>query len=250
MTSSDQKTQSEWSTHPTDETPSVPPRNRRPGVLTIGAAAAVALVLALFAAVSSWQTASSVAALRAEIENRGRVPGPAPSPATMTPAQPSTATPEAPDATPTGSAPSLNAQTQYRVDYTRKRMRISAACGSSVSLDLDEPRVQAATEVAELTYLKNCSPDTPKFTITNDEVQGAEVQSDSVTPIECNEQIQLSPLPRTGLPIRQGQVYCVMTSLSSARESGQSWKMVVLSVTSVAEDDTVGLEASAWDIPF
>ena len=44
-------------------------------------------------------------------------------------------------------------------------------------------------------------------------------------------------------------MYCIKTALGQARESAQTWKMVILSVNSVSEDDTIGLEASAWDIP-
>jgi hypothetical protein len=145
--------------------------------------------------------------------------------------------------------PSLNAQTQFTVNYTGKRMRIAATCGDYVHIDLDEPRIQTASGVAELTYFNACSTEPPNLKFSNDGVEGSEVQSEKVTPAECTSAIQLSPLPRTELPIRQGQVYCVKTSLGQARESAQTWKMVILSITSVGQDDTIGLEASAWDIP-
>jgi hypothetical protein len=232
------------------------PRNdasggRRLGMLAIGGVAGLALVIALVAVVTSWRVTSSVDKLQATVDNLAGAPQQGAAPGTTTePTQAPVGSTDQPDATPTGSVPSLNAQTRYTVNYTKKRMRISAECNNTVYIDLDEPRVQAPSDAAELSLDTGCSTATPKLTIYGNGVQGSETESDSVTPAECNNQIQLSPLPRTGLPIRQGQVYCIMTSLEDARASAISWKMVVLSVTSVAEDRTVALEASAWDIPY
>ena len=228
-----------------------PSGGRRLGLLAIGGVAGLALLIALAAVVTSWRVTSSVDKLQARVDNLAGAPqrGAAPGTTTESTQAPAGST-DQPDATPTGSVPSLNAQTRYTVNYTKKRMRISAECTNTVYIDLDEPRVQAPSDAAELSLDTGCSTTTPKLTIYDDGVQGSETDSDSVTPAECNNQIQLSPLPRTGLPIRQGQVYCIMTSLEDARASAISWKMVVLSVTSVAEDRTVALEASAWDIPY
>jgi hypothetical protein len=228
-----------------------PSGGRRLGLLAVGAVAGLALLIALAAVVTSWRVTSSVDKLRATVDKLAAAPQPDGAPGTTTESTPAPAeTTEPTDATPTGSVPSLNAQTRYTVNYTKKRMRISAECSNTVYIDLDEPRVQAPSDAAELTLNTGCTTATPKLTIYDDDVQGSETESDSVTPAECNNQIQLSPLPRTGLPVRQGQVYCIMTSLSKARASAVSWKMVVLTVTSVAEDRTVALEASAWDIPY
>ena len=226
-------------------------RTRHLGMLAIGAVAGLALIVALAAAVTSWRVTSSVDKLQATVDNLAGTPqqGAPAAPTTDATQEPAEST-DSPDAPPTGSVPSLNAQTRYTVTYTRKRMRISADCSETVYIDLDEPRVQSPSEAAELSLSTGCSTETPKLTILKDGVQGSETQSDSVTPAECNNQIQLSPLSRAGRPVRQGQVYCIMTSLNDARASAISWKMVVLSVTSVAEDRTVALEASAWDIPY
>ena len=237
---------------PTDDGPRRAGPQRRLGELAIGAAAGLALVLSLVAAFTSWRVTSSVDKLQTTVDSLRGAPVQTSTPGAPTEAtEPPTDTATEPNATPTGSTPSLNAQTQFTVNYTKKRMRISGACNDSVYIDLDEPRVQSPSDAAELSFLNPCGGDTPpRFTIQKDDVQGSEIKSDSVTPAECNNQIQLSPLPRAGLPIRQCQVYCIMTSLNNARASAQSWKMVVLSVTSVASDDTVALEASAWDIPY
>ena len=263
MTPSDPKAQQTYAGHaapapaqraasapPTNQVQSGPSDRRHPGTLAIGAVAGVALVVALVSAFTSWRVTSSVDKLQTAVDNLAAPQQGAPAAPTTDATQPPTDSADPPDTTPTGSVPTLNAQTQYTVTYTKKRMHISGACNDTVYIDLDEPRVQAPYQAAELSFNNACSPDTPpKFTISA-EVQGSEIQSDSVTPAECNNQIQLSPLARTELPVRQGQVYCIMTSLGDARTAGISWKMVALSVTSVAEDKTVALEASAWDIPY
>jgi len=235
---------------PPKAAPPSPPRKRGPGTVVIGGVAVLALLLSAFAALNSWRTASSVDDLQKSVDNLALGPQPAASSAAEIPA--TDATTEAtdpPETTPTGSVPSLNAQTQFTVNYTGKRMRIAATCNDYVYIDLDEPRIQAASGVAELTYSNDCGTEPPSLKISNDGVEGSEVQSEKVTPAECTSAIQLSPLPRTELPIRQGQVYCIKTSLGQARESAQTWKMVIVSINSVSEDDTIGLEASAWDIP-
>lgn len=247
MTSSDQKTQPGWPAESTTETPVIPARKPRPGMLAIGAVAVVAFLLALIAAVNSWRAASAVGALQTKVDRLGTAAAPQPGPVATPPAEATTDSPS-PDATPTGSAPTLNAQTQYKVNYVSKRMNISGVCNQTVYLDLDEPRVQSGSNEAELN-IGNCNGGPPNFTLA-DGVQGSQVDSDSVTPIECNNQIQLSPLPRVGMPLRQGQVYCVVTSLDNARAAALSWKMVVLSVSSIGEDGKVSLDASAWDIPY
>jgi hypothetical protein len=238
------------SASPPKAAPPSPRRKRGPGIVVIGGVAVLALILSAFAALNSWRTTSSVDDLQRSVDNLARGPQPAaPSAAEIPATDAPTETTDPPETTPTGSVPSLNAQTQFTVNYTGKRMRIPATCGEYVYIDLDEPRIQTANGVAELTYHNNCNTETPDLTISNDGVEGSEVQSEKVTPAECTSAIQLSPLPRTKLPIRQGQVYCIKTSLGQARESAQTWKMVILSVTSVGQDDTIGLEASAWDIP-
>ena len=247
MTSSDQKTQPGWPTESTIQTPVIPARKLRPGMLAIGAVAVVAFLLALIAAVNSWRAASAVGALQTKVDRLGTAAAPQPGPV-ATPTAEATTENASPDTTPTGSAPTLNAQTQYKVNYVSKRMNVSGVCNQAVYIDLDEPRVQSSSDEAELS-VGACQGGTPAFTLS-DGVQGSRVDSDSVTPIECNNQIQLSPLARTGTPLRQGQVYCAMTSLDRARATALSWKMVVLSVTSVGEDGTVSLDVSAWDIPY
>ncbi|GIE17902.1 hypothetical protein Ahu01nite_010040 [Winogradskya humida] len=162
---------------------------------------------------------------------------------------PTAAATEDPAGEPAATVPSLNAQTQYKTRYTSQTLRIPPSCTSSVYIDLDEPRVQTESNVAELSYENPCGGGTTaQFSLQSD-VTASAVPSEAVTPIECAEQIRTSPLGKANEPIRRGSVYCVKTSPNAAQTSGITWKMVILAVTATAQDGTVTLKASAWDIP-
>jgi hypothetical protein len=215
--------------------------------------AVLALLLSIVSAVLSWRASSKAGSAADKIDVLAAAQAAASAPAQPV-TQPATEQPGATDSTgtptdtPTGSVPTLNAQTQYKFKYTDETLKIPASCGSNVYIDLDEPRVQAESGLSELTYYDACSTSTATFSLS-DGVEGSEVQSASVTPIECANQIRTSPLAKDRQPIRRGQVYCIKTSLDAARNSAISWKMVIISVSATAQDHTVTLKASAWDIP-
>jgi hypothetical protein len=220
------------------------------------AVAVLALFLALLSAVFSWRAASKAADSADKINALvGAQAGPGATAAAQPTAQPTaevgptdetTAQPTDP---PTGSVPILDAQTQYKGRYLGQSMKIPAGCGDTIYLDLDEPRVQVDSGIGELAYEDPCGPPSPKFRLL-DGVTGSEVQSESVRPVTCADQIVYSPLSLTAdQPIRRGQVFCIKTSIDAAHSSAISWKMVVMSVTATAQDGTVTLKVSAWDIP-
>jgi hypothetical protein len=225
---------------------------RSRGMITV-AIAVVALFLALLSTVFSWRAASTAGHnaddIKALTARLAAVPAaPAPTEPVVQPASGSTEDPAAdPTDSPTGSVPTLNAQTQYKIRYTDEPLQVPAGCNQRINVDLDEPRVQVGTNVSEL-YVACGSP---ASTIRlGDGVNGSEVQSASVTPIECAERIRTSPLAAdVDLPVRRGQVYCITTSRDAAANSAISWKMVVLSVTATAQDGSLTLKATAWDIP-
>lgn len=217
------------------------------------AIAVVALFLALLSTVFSWRAAGKasdnaddIKALNARL---AAVPA-APAPTELT-GQPTTDVTDEPTAdptdSPTGSVPTLNAQTQYKIRYTDQPLQVPVTCSRRIQVDLDEPRVQVGDDVSEL-YVGCATP--ASIMRLGDGVNGSEVQSASVTPIECAERIRTSPLAEDAdLPVRKGQVYCLTTSRSVAASSAITWKMVVLSVTATASDGSLTLKATAWDIP-
>lgn len=220
--------------------------------------ALVAVVLALTSSVLAWRASTKVgdATDRIVALEKSRVGPAAPtSAATPVPAdQPVAGNPTTDPPGPTdGASPSvpvLDAQTQYTVRYTDKPLTIAPSCSQTVYLDLDEPRVQADQNVADFRYLDSCGAEPASFRM-QDGVDGAKVSSDKATPASCADQIVASPLLHgLNFPVHRGDVFCLTTSLDNARSSGITWKMVVLTVQATAQDGTVSLKVSAWDIPL
>jgi len=145
--------------------------------------------------------------------------------------------------------PELNAQTRYEVKYTDQALRISAGANcTSVAIDFDEPRVGADDIRKDLGFDRPCTSQGERIELA-DGVQGSLADSASVQPADCADQIRTSPLAAGSQPIRTGQVYCLNTSLDAARSQAITWKMVVLTVTAMAQDGTVTFQVTAWDIP-
>ncbi|XVU29102.1 hypothetical protein ACQPZJ_19185 [Actinoplanes sp. CA-054009] len=211
-------------------------------------------MLALVAAGLSW-----VAVGRAgdALDQVAALPtGPAPAPATTEPAaEPTTETPVTTgpvEDPPVGSTeePTLNPNAEFTSNYTSQTLRMPSKCNDDVYIDLDEPRVGADYQRAELTYSRSCSASQgPQFTLSQGS-RGSEVESTTVTPAECADRIRTSPLlSGTNQPLKRGQVFCVNTSLSEATSTAQTWKMALLSVSAVGQDGAVTFKVSAWDIP-
>jgi hypothetical protein len=239
---------SDWTNSPAQ--PSAQGKTRRGGSLTIFVAV-LALLVSLVSAVLSWRASRNAGSTSDKIDvliaaEKAAPPGPPAPPVTAS--VPSAEATSPPTDSPTGSIPTLDAQTQYKVKYSNQTLRVAAGCGQSISIDLDEPRVQASSELSELTYYDPCGTQTATVDLKNN-VDGSEVASEFVTPVECAEQIRTSPLSRESQPLRRGQVYCIKTSLDDARNSAITWKMVLLEISAIAQDGAVTVKASAWDIP-
>jgi hypothetical protein len=230
----------------------------RHGLIPI-AVAALALVVASASALVSWRAidrandARDIALARGGQGGGAATSDPSAGPSTAGPAstEPSQGLASEPaDPEATGSVPVLNEQTKYEIRYAKQPLQIQAACNMTVNLDLDEPRVQVDDSIAELLYMRPCSSQPATLTLTGG-AQGSEVDSPDSTPAECVDKIRTSPIGiGVALPIRRGRVFCIMTSLNTARERADTWKIVVLETSAVGEDGTVGLDASAWNIPI
>ncbi|WP_430788599.1 hypothetical protein [Actinoplanes sp. G11-F43] len=241
-------------TTPNPQTPG--PRRRTGRSLIFPVIAVLAFLLGAFAAVQSWRAAENTAevldrlAAPATVPPSVTPPEPAPvSEAAEQQAEPSTEPPTEPagDNT-TGSAPVLDARTQYTDRYDSEDLRVPVDCNSAIYVDLDEPRMKVESSLAEFYYQNPCGTSTA-FINLSDGVEGSVVTSTAVTPVECAENIRRSPMSSDRYPIRRGQVYCIKTSLDTARSSAVTWKMVLVEVTATGQDGTVTFRASAWDIP-
>jgi hypothetical protein len=137
------------------------------------------------------------------------------------------------------------------VKYASKKLRIATSnCRDQTKIDLDEPRVGVDDTSKDVWLTPPCAGTGLTLSL-NAGVDGSRANSPDVQPSECANLIQLSPLPQdSAQPLRTGQVYCLNTSRDAAKVTANTWKMVVLEVTAIAQDGTVTFNASAWDIPL
>ncbi|MBW6436920.1 hypothetical protein KZ829_24565 [Actinoplanes hulinensis] len=217
------------------------------------AVAVLALLVGSVAAVQSWRAADKASQALERIDALA-VPPPV-VPATPVPTEsPTNAAPntepvqEPTDLTATGAVPVLDAQTQYKERYAGQNLRVPADCNEATYVDLDEPRVKVDSSAAEFYHEDPCGSGAAYLKLSSG-VEGSVVNSAVVTPFECAEHIRTSPMSSDSYPTRRGQVYCIMTSLDTARATAGTWKMVLLEVTATGQDGTVTFKASAWNIP-
>jgi hypothetical protein len=219
------------------------------------AMAAAALLLAVVSAGLSWRAldqandARDIAAAGAvgaqDADGRATQPT-ATAPQDNGPATEEPILPEDPAVTP--QEPELNEQTEFKVKYSKELLRLRAECSYQMKADLDEPRVGVDSR-EDLIFNMACGGDTSSLVLA-DGVVGARVDSSTLTPADCADQIRTGALPPQGpTPARQGVVLCVKTSHAAASEQGITQKMVVLEIRGVAQDGTVTVQATAWDIP-
>ena len=161
---------------------------------------------------------------------------------------PVTQTTHEPEATVSGAAGStiatpgpsdtggVNPQPDYTLVYEDKELRIPPG----VYIDLDEPRVNAASGGDFLYYEYNDHFQNYKT--------AAVVRSPSVTAQDCADAIQTSPLTAPIAP-REGFVMCIQTDAGDASEQGVSQKMARILVKSIDKQDTVTILVTAWNIP-
>ena len=181
-----------------------------------------------------------------EIIEPAAVPEPADPPTTEPATAGAAGEPLDSGATPT--VPTLNAQTRYETKYSGESLKLQGSCTDYLYIDLDEPRLRVESGKAELMLDVDCNGAASTLQMVNG-VVGSELEAAVTTPAECNESIRTSPLGTPSQPVRRGKVYCFMTSLDTARTSGDTWKMVVVEIKSTAQDGTVTLVADAWNIP-
>jgi hypothetical protein len=219
------------------------------------AVAALAIVVALGSMLVSWRALDQASDARDIANARGTEPpavpvdAPTQNPTTDPVSTDPTDVPTAPDdPTTTGAVPTLNAQTQYTVKYEDESLKISAGCTEAMYIDLDEPRLGVASEIAEISFDTPCGSG-PSTISLSPGVVGSAVDTAETTPADCNDKIRTSRLSETPQPARRGRVFCVMTNVDNARTSGDTWKMVIVEIASTAQDGTVTLRVDAWNIP-
>lgn len=238
--------------------PSVAPRRSRGAGLAV-VLALFSLIVSLGTAAIAWRALDQAGDARdiALAGNGGAKPtaaapggGGEGAPAPTTAAAPvDTATEGASDGGGASSTtpPKLDERTVYTPDYPRQTLTITTNGCNGSGVDLDEPRVNGNN--AEL-FLVKCY-DGQLFLKLGEGVSASSAVSATSTPTECSEKIRTTPLiGESKVPARQGQVLCLSTSYSAAKSSGDKWRMVLVEVTGVGNDNTTAtISATAWVIP-
>jgi hypothetical protein len=132
--------------------------------------------------------------------------------------------------------------------FTDHVVRIQPAQGCSTvrTVDVDEPRVDAAVDRSEFKY-GLCGGGVAQFDFV-DELEIAEVTNPTATALDCLRQIQDAPVNEPLTP-HAGQILCVVTSAAEAQREGISRKVARIVVVAVAGDGTVTASLTAWDLP-
>ncbi|WP_157241027.1 hypothetical protein [Catenuloplanes japonicus] len=222
---------------------------------------AVALLVSLASLVGTVRALdqANYARTLAHTAQSGQISASAPPPATRPgdtagpdPSAPATTNPAPPIEPPSTAAPSLNPETRYNIKYEKEILDLQwpGGCASEAYVDLDEPRVIVRQSPGADLKLSRCgNAPTPYFKLQGDS-QAALLSSAGATPQECAERIQKGPvLPESEIPARQGQIFCLLTGFAAAQQTGDTRKMVRAEITSVATNERISIEVTAWIIP-
>ncbi len=196
-----------------------PRRSRRFGVALAVLLSLVALLAAAGSGFLSWRTLETVKAI---------VPSPA---AAIAPSATATERPRPPD------------PARYPVAYAKEPLRLDLVCAAVAHLDLDEPRAEAAENLADLRYESRCGSETPKLSLgAGAAAASRQVSGDTDAP-GCDRAVRTSPLGR-GLQteVRKGTALCVLTAAVPAA-------LVLVEIIDVGGSGTAGLRATSWQVP-
>ena len=117
--------------------------------------------------------------------------------------------------------------------------------GDQRFVDLDQPLVNSADTAYDVIYDAGTLAQ-PKLSFRSDAV--AVGKSATVTPDECAQEIQLSPVD-SQVELSQDLVLCAVTNgLGDVNEPART-KMARIVVNSVSKDNSVNLTVTTWEIP-
>ena len=130
----------------------------------------------------------------------------------------------------------------FTVAYQSEPLRLQPS--SQRYIDLDEPSGNAASSAAEFTY----SGYTSDFKMSFRSLALASVNSPAATANDCAQQLRRAPIDTTLAPSK-GLLVCVLTDRQAADDQGIKQKVVLIRVDSIAQDGTLNLTLSAWNVP-
>jgi hypothetical protein len=137
--------------------------------------------------------------------------------------------------------------TEPEVAYQDRELRIQppSVCGGTRLVDVDEPRVSPEANLAEFSY-GACGTPIAQVDVA-DGLQISTVPSPTATATDCAKAIRDGPVNEPLTPTA-GMNLCLVTSRTQAADEGQSQKIVLLSVLSIAKDGTMVARLSAWKL--
>src|SRR5690606_15516929 len=145
----------------------------------------------------------------------------------------------------------LNPEATFTLKYEKETLILRAACGRGLHIDLDEPRVGAPENVADVKFEASCSDGAPPELKLGSGVAGSPV--DSAASLSAADCAQLLRTARLGqgipIPLQPGVMVCVLTSAATARELGISQKLAVFEVKAVGGGGATTAEVTAWEVP-
>ncbi|WP_341720332.1 hypothetical protein QQG74_11815 [Micromonospora sp. FIMYZ51] len=241
---------------PASASPASARRGAAPGhriALVALAVAALALLLAFGTTLVAWRALDQARDAKAIALNEQRPPEPSPPPATIPAPGDDVESPSmsADVPLPSGEAPVLNEQTEYKPKYAKQPLVFKASCSTSgvMYADLDEPRALNDRAGAEIQFRQSCGTEPTTFLLMND-VDGSEAATPGMEPKECAEKIRSELIPKGDpIPVRKNATLCLTTDYQAARDRGEPWRIILLQVVGMAIDGTTSVEVSAWDIP-
>ncbi|MDQ7907945.1 hypothetical protein RB614_25805 [Phytohabitans sp. ZYX-F-186] len=243
--------------YPVSPAAPAPAKRSRGALLAVGVST-LALLVAVVSLAVAWRAVDQAGdAKRFALAGAADVPAPvtqAPAPPATTGAPPPTEAPAtdapiAPDPTSTAEPAPLDERTVYTVEYEKQVLTLKAGCNDSMYIDLDEPRANVEYNDYDLGFTRRCQGGTSNLGL-GEGVEGSESGNPQMTPHDCAERIRTAPIGTdAAVPVRKGVVLCLTTSLASARAKGDSQRMVRLEITGAADDGTVTLQGTAWNIP-
>ncbi|MBB4745965.1 hypothetical protein [Actinoplanes lobatus] len=132
---------------------------------------------------------------------------------------------------------------EYRVSYAKEPLRIQLACAAVLHLDLDEPRADAAENLADLRYESRCGTQPPQLSLGPGAAGGSRHASADTDAEGCDRAIRTSPLGQgLRVEVAKGTALCVLTAATPA-------ELVLVEIVEVGGSGSAGLRATSWQMP-
>ncbi|WP_285600535.1 hypothetical protein [Kineosporia sp. NBRC 101731] len=126
----------------------------------------------------------------------------------------------------------------------REDVQMRLVTGDTRYVDLDQPLVNAESAAYDVAFSAGFAQPTLRF----ESADVAVGKSPTITPDECAQEIQLSPVDAE-VEVSQDLVLCAVTNGLGAVNEPARTKMARIVINSVSKDNAVNLTVTTWEIP-